>query len=70
VDLIALEYYLGKVGISLDRLHREDEGQGLVEYVLIIALIAIIAIVAIRLLGSRVSGTFNATSSALSNAIS
>jgi len=67
MDLLVIEHYLRMVGIDL---HREDDGQGLVEYVLIIALIAIIAIVAIRLLGNRVSGTFDATSSALSNAIS
>jgi pilus assembly protein Flp/PilA len=34
---------------------REDEGQGLAEYALILALIAIIAIVALIFLGGQVS---------------
>lgn len=69
MDPIVMEFYLRKAGITLDRFHRDEEGQGLVEYVLIIALIAIIAIVAVRLLGSRVSGTFDATSGALEEAL-
>ena len=39
--------------ISLVR--REDEGQGLAEYALILALIAIVAIIALIFLGSQVS---------------
>jgi pilus assembly protein Flp/PilA len=35
--------------------HRDEEGQGLVEYALIIALIAIVAIVAVMFMGSQVS---------------
>ncbi len=35
---------------------REDEGQGLAEYALILALIAIVAIVALIFLGGQVSG--------------
>ncbi len=34
----------------------EDEGQGLAEYALILALIAIIAIVALLFLGGQISG--------------
>ncbi|HEX5827535.1 MAG TPA: hypothetical protein VFY23_08450 [Candidatus Limnocylindrales bacterium] len=34
----------------------EEEGQGLAEYALILALIAIVAIVALIFLGGRVSG--------------
>ena len=40
--------------ISLVR--REDEGQGLAEYALILALIAIVAIIALIFLGTQVSG--------------
>lgn len=50
----------------LKRLFTEEEGQGLVEYALIIALIAVVAIVAIRLLGTRVSTMFNDTANQLS----
>ena len=37
----------------------EDEGQGLAEYALILALIAIVAIVALLFLGGQVSGILN-----------
>ena len=38
-------------------LHRDDEeGQGLAEYALILALIAIVAIIALIFLGTQVSG--------------
>jgi Flp pilus assembly pilin Flp len=41
-------------------LHRDDEeGQGLAEYALILALIAIVAIIALIFLGSQVSGILN-----------
>ncbi len=36
-------------------LHQDDEGQGLAEYALILALIAIVAIVALIFLGGQVS---------------
>ena len=35
-------------------LHRDEEGQGLAEYALILALIAIVAIVALIFLGNQV----------------
>ena len=35
--------------------HSDDEGQGLAEYALILALIAIVAIIALIFLGSQVS---------------
>ncbi len=37
----------------------EDEGQGLAEYALILALIAIVAIVALLFLGGQISGILN-----------
>jgi pilus assembly protein Flp/PilA len=37
------------------RFDREDEGQGLAEYALILALIAIVAIIALIFLGGQVS---------------
>lgn len=36
-------------------IRRDDEGQGLAEYALILALIAIVAIIALIFLGGRVS---------------
>ena len=38
---------------------QDEEGQGLVEYALIIVLVAIVVIAALTLLGSRVSSVFN-----------
>jgi len=43
----------------LKRLVKEEEGQGLVEYALILALIAIVVIGAMQLLGGQVGTTFN-----------
>ena len=40
----------------LATLRRDEEGQGLAEYALILALIAIVAIVALIFLGGQVSG--------------
>jgi pilus assembly protein Flp/PilA len=39
----------------INLVRREDEGQGLAEYALILALIAIVAIIALIFLGSQVS---------------
>ncbi|MEK6719217.1 MAG: Flp family type IVb pilin [Chloroflexota bacterium] len=40
--------------------HRDEEGQGLAEYALILALIAIVAIVALIFLGGEISKILNA----------
>jgi pilus assembly protein Flp/PilA len=40
-------------------LHRDEEGQGLAEYALILALIAILAIVALLFLGGQISKTLS-----------
>jgi pilus assembly protein Flp/PilA len=39
----------------IDSIRRDDEGQGLAEYALILALIAIVAIVALIFLGGAIS---------------
>jgi pilus assembly protein Flp/PilA len=44
---------------------RNEEGQGLVEYALIIALVAIVVIVALTLLGNRVSNAYTNIAGAL-----
>lgn len=43
----------------LASLHRDEEGQGLAEYALILALIAIVAIVALIFLGGQISSILN-----------
>ena len=40
----------------LASIRRDEEGQGLAEYALILALIAIVAILALIFLGSQISG--------------
>jgi pilus assembly protein Flp/PilA len=47
---------MSKLIALIARLESEDEGQGLAEYALILALIAIVAIVALIFLGGQVSG--------------
>jgi pilus assembly protein Flp/PilA len=40
-------------------IHRDEDGQGLAEYALILALIAIIAIIALIFLGGQISKTLS-----------
>jgi pilus assembly protein Flp/PilA len=44
------------IALVSSHLANDDEGQGLAEYALILALIAIVAIIALIFLGSQVSG--------------
>ncbi len=44
-----------RTGDRIESFRTDDEGQGLAEYALILALIAIVAIVALIFLGSQVS---------------
>lgn len=41
------------------RMARDEEGQSMVEYGLIIALIAVVVIAALILLGPKIAGVFN-----------
>jgi pilus assembly protein Flp/PilA len=50
----------------LSQFDREEEGQGLVEYALIIVLVSIVAVAALTLLGTTVSGVFDTISGELS----
>ena len=43
-----------------------EEGQGLVEYALILALVALLVIVALRFLGNTVANTYNNIGNAMS----
>lgn len=49
---------------SVTRLHRED-GQGLAEYALILALIAVIAIAALVFLGTKISSILSTIGAAI-----
>jgi pilus assembly protein Flp/PilA len=57
--------YLASWLMSL--LHRDEEGQGLAEYALILALIAIIAIAALILLGGSISAILQVIGECLDN---
>jgi pilus assembly protein Flp/PilA len=49
----------------LDSLRDDDNGQGLAEYALILALIAIVAIVALIFLGSQISDKLSVVGNAM-----
>jgi pilus assembly protein Flp/PilA len=49
----------------LERQRRREDGQGLVEYALILALIAVLVIVALKFLQPSISGTLNKISNTL-----
>ena len=51
--------------LALANLLDNEEGQGLTEYALILALIAIVAIAALTLLGGKVTSVLNTISSSL-----
>ena len=59
--LVLVEHYLSMAGL---RLYDED-GQGLIEYVLIAALISIFSIGAIVLVGPKISAQFTAVTAAI-----
>jgi pilus assembly protein Flp/PilA len=46
-------------------IHRDEEGQGLAEYALILALIAVISIVALMFMGSQVSDKLSVIGSSI-----
>ncbi len=51
--------------LAFARLMDEEEGQGLTEYALILALIAIVAIAALTLLGGKVTSALNTVANSL-----
>ncbi len=54
---------------SLVRLHQDEAGQGLIEYVLIIALVAFAATAGMSSLASGINSAFTAVSTILGNYI-
>ena len=59
--LVSLEFLLAKYGIVL----RDEDGQGLIEYVLIAALISVVAIIAITQVGDDVAAYWDTVDAAL-----
>jgi pilus assembly protein Flp/PilA len=53
------------MGRGMRRFLHEDDGQGLVEYALLIALIAIVSVLTLTELGSAVKNTFERSSNSL-----
>ncbi len=49
----------------VSRLLRDEEGQTLVEYGLLVALVALVVIAALTILGRKVSNTFNTVNNTL-----
>ena len=49
----------------LSRIYRDNEGQALVEYALILALVAVVVIVVLTTLGGHVSNTLNNVANAV-----
>jgi pilus assembly protein Flp/PilA len=49
----------------VDRVRHDDDGQGLAEYALILALIAIVSIVALLYLGGQISDKLSVVGSAM-----
>jgi pilus assembly protein Flp/PilA len=56
---------ISRLRTFLDRFRSDDDGQGLAEYALILALIAIVAIVALIFLGSQISDKLSIVGSTL-----
>lgn len=53
----------------LKRFFKDESGQGMVEYALIIALIAIVVIVALTALSGNIKNVFTKSSNELGNAV-
>jgi pilus assembly protein Flp/PilA len=49
--------------------HRDEEGQALVEYALILGLIAVFAITSLKLLGTNVDGVLNNIATAIGSVL-
>jgi pilus assembly protein Flp/PilA len=52
----------------LSKFDTEDEGQGMVEYALILVLVSVVAIVTLRILGTDVAAIFTSISGSLTAA--
>ena len=59
---------LRRLSAFVERVRHSDDGQGLAEYALILALIAIVAIIALIFLGSQISDKLSVIGSTLESA--
>ena len=57
---------IGRIGSELQTLRRDEDGQSMVEYGLLLAGIALIVIAAVLLLGDNIANLFNETANSLS----
>ena len=57
---------ISRLLILIDRVRHHEDGQGLAEYALILALIAIVAIIALLFLGTQISSKLSIVGSTLS----
>jgi pilus assembly protein Flp/PilA len=58
--------YLRATGFIARSLERDEDGQGMVEYALILVLIAIVVIVVLQVVGKQVNNIFSNISTGLS----
>lgn len=57
--------WMNSIGSAVEELRHREEGQGLVEYALILVLVSIISIAILAALGLKVSGVFNTVTNAI-----
>lgn len=50
------------------KLIRDKKGQGMTEYILIVALIAVVCIVAVKMFGTQIKGLFETSTSKIGEA--
>ncbi len=62
-----ITFYRLRILALIDRLRNPEDGQGLAEYALILALIAIVAIVALLFLGTQISSKLSVVGSTLNS---
>ena len=62
---MSMRSYCTQLQLALARVLDEQDGQGLTEYALILALIAVVAIAALTLLGGQVTSQLSSVATAL-----
>lgn len=60
------DLYIRLRELMVSKLHKDEEGQGMVEYALILVLIAIVVIVILQVVGKQVNNVFSNISNGLS----